>query len=402
MAVNTFLRTRRVRRWVLAAVCAGASGCSWDEFSLVKPPVPPPPPADGFVLRPEGMTPEKMPTGEGSAAQLAGAHEFFRREEYDKAERLFHHIAENKKNQPALVQEARFYEAESLRLQAKYPKAADTYADLMKKFRNNPYRDQCIQHMFDIATFWLEETWAQMREEDQKRHGERWVVWPRLVSFEDKKPFLDREGRALELLDQVRFADMNGPFADKALFLAGHVKLFNEDYREAEQYFTQIHEQHPKSPFAAQALELAVFAKQMATGGADYDGRKLAEARKLVDAALRMPEMDEKKKQAMINQLKGITAQQAEKDFKMAEFYRRTDHPGSAYFYYEIVRRRYPGTEYSQLAAQKMMEMRAEVEKKNGEEPRDPAATGPNAPGRLPGVPETAPMPRSLPSGLDR
>jgi TolA-binding protein len=402
MAVNTFLLTRPVRRWLLAALCAGAGGCTWDQLSLTKPPVPPPPPVDGFVLRPEGMTPEKQPNGDGAPAQLAGAHELFRREEYDKAERLFHHIAENKKNPPALVQEARFYEAESLRLAGNFPKAADTYADLMKKFRNNPYRDQCNQHMFDIATFWLEDTWAKMREEEQKRRGERWVVMPRLVSFEQKKPLMDREGRALELLDQVRFNDMRGPLADRALFLAGHVKLFNEDYREAEQYFTQIQEQHPKSPFAPKAIELAIFAKQMATGGADYDGRKLAEARKLVDAAMRMPEMDDQKKQALTSQLKGITAQQAEQDFKKADFYRRTGHPGSAYFYYDIVRRRYPGTEYAQKAAAQMMELRAEVEKKNGDDQREPGSSGPDSPRRVPPGPELAPPPRSAPSGLDR
>jgi TolA-binding protein len=402
MVVNTMHLTRRWRPWVLAAVCAGAGGCSWDQFTLTKLPTPPPPPVDGFVLRQDGLSPEKSPAGPGAAAELAGAHELFRREEYDQAERLYHHLAENKKNQPNLVQEARFYEAESLRLQGKYPKAADTYAGLMKSFRNNPYRDQCNQHMFEIATFWLEETWQHMREEEEKRRGERWVVAPHLVSFEQKKPLVDREGRALELLDQVRFNDMNGPLADKALFLAGHVKLFHEDYREAEQYFTQIHEQHPKSPFAAQALELAIFAKQMATGGADYDGRKCAEARKLVDAALRMPDIDEKKKQALINQLKSITAQQAEQDFKKAEFYRRIGHPGSAYWYYEIVRRRYPGTEYAQQAAEKMLALRADLEKKNGEERREPGAAGPEAPRQLPGVPELAPPPRIAPSGLDR
>ena len=45
-----------------------------------------------------------------------------------------------------------------------------------------------------------------------------------------------------------------------------------------------------------------------------------------------------------------IRSQQAEKDFLMAEYYERTGHPGSAVFYYELVRRRYGGTRYSDLA----------------------------------------------------
>jgi len=64
--------------------------------------------------------------------------------------------------------------------------------------------------------------------------------------------------------------------------------------------------------------------------------------------------------------LSKVEAEQAEKDFKIAEFYRRTDHPGSAYFYYEIVRRRYPGTKYAEQAIERMHELRAKAEKELG------------------------------------
>jgi hypothetical protein len=50
--------------------------------------------------------------------------------------------------------------------------------------------------------------------------------------------------------------------------------------------------------------------------------------------------------------------QQAEKDFRTAEFYRRTGHYGSAYFYYELVRRRYPGTPQAETSTQRMLELR--------------------------------------------
>ena len=60
-------------------------------------------------------------------------------------------------------------------------------------------------------------------------------------------------------------------------------------------------------------------------------------------------------------QLVGITLQQAEKDFKTGEFYRRTGHPGSAWFYYELVRMRYPNTKYFDLATQRMHELRAKA-----------------------------------------
>ena len=53
---------------------------------------------------------------------------------------------------------------------------------------------------------------------------------------------------------------------------------------------------------------------------------------------------------------KAIGMQQAEKDFQVAEFYRRTGHPGSARFYYELVCRRYPGTTFAEKAAKHLLE----------------------------------------------
>ena len=61
-------------------------------------------------------------------------------------------------------------------------------------------------------------------------------------------------------------------------------------------------------------------------------------------------------------QLVSISQQNADKDWRIAEFYRRTEHPGAAFFYYEIVRRRYPGTKLSELAVERMEEVRAEAE----------------------------------------
>src|SRR5262249_15608253 len=97
-------------------------------------------------------------------------------------------------------------------------------------------------------------------------------------------------------------------------------------------------------------------AKNNATGGAAYDGRKCAEALRLVHVAeasipelANSPEAAEKLTRAKF----AIRSQQAEKDFLMAEYYQRTGHPGSAVFYYELVRRRYAGTKYADVASER-------------------------------------------------
>jgi RNA polymerase sigma factor (sigma-70 family) len=135
---------------------------------------------------------------------------------------------------------------------------------------------------------------------------------------------------------------------DRLLFLAGSLHfLVEEDYRAAERAFNLLLKKYPDSRFAPKAAELAVLAKQLTSGGADAG--KVTQARRAIDATLAAERKD-------------VQSQQAEKDFAMAEFYRRTGHAGSAYFYYEVVRRRYPGTPFAGKAEARLRELRAKAE----------------------------------------
>jgi outer membrane protein assembly factor BamD (BamD/ComL family) len=340
-------------------------GCAWDEFHIFTPPPPPPPPADKLVLRGDSLVAEAPLKPGTPEADLAGGHELFRRDEYDQAAKVFKHLANNTKNSAQLAEEARFFEAECYRRQSSYPKAVDTYIKLLNDFPTGAYREQAMQHIYDIANYWLDDTRHEMREQREKREGKRWVVWPHFIQLDRSKPIFDEEGRALDALEQVRYNDMVGPLADKALFLIGSVHFFNENYKEADHYFSQLVEMHPNSVFASQAVELGIISKHMSTGGPDYDSRKVAEARILVQKALNnYKDLAEQKNEFLTRQLVSITYQQAEKDYRIAEFYRRDGHLPSAYFYYEIVRRRYPGTKFADMATDRMNEVKAKLEAK--------------------------------------
>jgi outer membrane protein assembly factor BamD (BamD/ComL family) len=374
-------------------------GSFWDYWTWFKPPVAPPTTVDSYVLRVDGLMPEPPPKPDSPEAMLAGARELFRLGDFVRAEALYSYLADRKKTPSAIAEECRFYEAECLRLQRRLPKAADVYADLLNKFPNNPYREQALQHMFDIANFWLDDTRTEMEQAREKQEGKRWFITPHFIHFDREKPPLDSEGRAIEKLEQVRYNDMNGPLSDRALFLMGSVHFFNENFREADQCFTQIHEKHPNSPLAEQAIKLAIVSKNRCTGGPEYDGRKLAEARKLVQSAFdNYPNLANKERDFLTKQLIGINQQQADKDYKMAEFYKRTGHPGSAYFYFELVRRRYPNTPNAEKAVEQMAELRAKAEKKGLAMPTDPPPTETaSATPKPPPGPEMAPPPRPLP-----
>ena len=394
------LCARSVTLGFVCALAGASSGCvwEWDQFNLFHPPKPPPGPSDSLVLHGDKLEPESLGTEGTAKGDLAGAHELFRRGEYSKAERVYHHIAENTKNTDVTAEEARYYEAECLRLQNKYPKAADTYNKMLTTFPSGAHREQALKRMYDIANYWLHDTDEEMKS---KQDGKHWFVVPAsFVHFDKTKPLLDEEGRAIQILDNVKINDMTGPLADKALWLSGTVKFFREDYVDADHYFSQLVEMHPHSPLAPKAMELAIISKHMSTGGPDYDGRKTAEARKMVHQALeKYPELAANKKDFLERQLIGINMQQAEKDFRTAEFYKRTNHPGSAYFYYEIVRRRYPGTPLADKAAEHMKELEALHQKDEAKEKTKPLF---NLPFLTPAKPDPTAGPRvTAPPGGD-
>lgn len=401
----------------LALVLAAAAGCASDRHLFAKKPDGPPAPADSMVLRGDRLVQEPAQNETPAHAQLASAHELYRNGDYAEAQKKFHKIAENTKNAAALAEEARYYEAECLRRQAKYPSAADTYNRMLTDFPHGIYRDQAVQHMFEIANYWLDDTRSEMKAYKEARDHKRWFVWPGPVFHWGKtKPLLDEEGRAVEKLEQVNLncIGSNDQLAAQTLFMLGSVKFYREDYKEADYFFNQLVELHPNSPYAPKALELAIIAKHMSTGGSDYDGRKCAEARELIQVAKRnYREFADEKSAFMDRQIAGITKQQAEKDFKIAEFYRRTGHPGAAYFYYEVVRRRYPKTPYFDMATERMHELKRKDEKKQKrkgtsaelktpeaqphEELAPPPQHLPKVPSVQPGPVEQAPPPQALP-----
>jgi RNA polymerase sigma factor (sigma-70 family) len=140
---------------------------------------------------------------------------------------------------------------------------------------------------------------------------------------------------------------------DLVLFLTGSTRFLLEDYRAADESFNGLLRRHAASPLAGRAAELAVLARDLRTAPPDA-ARKAAEGRRLIKAALDGPSP--------------VEAAQAEKDFKVAEFYRRTGNAGAARFSYELVCRRYPTTALAVQSARRLRELR----EKTGKAPAGP------------------------------
>lgn len=295
--------------------------------------------------------------------KLADAMNLYAEGKFARAHDAFKNLADNKSNNAVLAEQARFMQAESRRVRGHYPEAVDTYHRLLMDFPTGVHRREACARMFEISDYWLDD----FRDDLIARKGESGVLhWrPKWTSPMDRtRPFLVSESRAVETLENVHTHDITGPSADKALFWCGYVNFIRGNFDEADHFFSSLVELHKDSPLRPQAIAYAIQAKNNATGGAIYDGRKCAEALHLVHLAeasvpelTQDPVMAEKLKKSKF----AIRYQQAEKDFRTAEYYERIGHPGSAVFCYELVRRRYAGTQYADVATERKEHLAAEM-----------------------------------------
>jgi outer membrane protein assembly factor BamD (BamD/ComL family) len=389
-------RVVAVLPWVLMLL-SGCAADSWKLPTLWKKTDPEiEGPKDSLVLKGGKLEKDRTLDAEGQK-DLEAARRLFQEKDYAKAEPLFHKLQKNKKVPDAVAEESLFFEAEAQRLQKHYRDAEPTYKLLLDRFRNTQYTDRVTRSLFEIAEYWLNDTRAQMTAYYEQLEGKRWFVMPASYVHIDKdKPILDTEGRAVQVLDTIRLHDINGPLGEKALFYLATVKFYRAEYREADFYFSQLFQQYPNSGFAAKAIKQSVICKQLSVGGPSYDRRPIEEAKKLLQNSQNAyPELS-KEEGWIQKQLIGMNLQQADGDFRVAEFYRRIGHPGPAYFYYELVRRRYPNTNYEKRALERMNELRSQVER----EQAATAATKDAPPASTSTAPEQGPAPRQLPAGF--
>ena len=360
------MRQRRTgTRWAAVGTAVLLAGCT---HTPLKPPTPKDPASDKPGSEVKQASHTEMPGSPVQHEGLTKAEDAYRSDRFDHAEKLFEDIADDTKNRPEVAERARFYQAESLRRQGHYPKAIDTYNKLLQDFPAGLYREQACGQMYVIAGEWLQPIRDEITEKakpEKERKAKSWTDGIVLANFDRKLPTWDAEGRALTTLEKVYFADPTGPYADKALFMLGRVNYERNNFKESARYFQQLAEVHGRSPLRDEALKLAIIAKSNSTGGPQYDAREMAEAMRLINGAkATSPTLSREQDGKFLDQQAlMVRYQQAQKDFETAEMYRRMGRPGGAWFYYELVLRRYPGIQpFASQAAARQAELKGELE----------------------------------------
>lgn len=308
-------------------------------------------------------------------AKLTQADELFAAANYADAQATYGELAENTYNSASVVEKARFMEGECLRMRNRLPQAVSAYNRLLKDFNVGTYTEQSARRMADIAKRWLEEAMADIEKSES---GGSWVRLPKLPNaFDTTRPFIDGEGELVKTLENIA---TNAPFssvADWSLFWAGYLHYARRRFDEADHMFSQLAEFHKDSPYRAEALKYAILSKNNSTGGAPYDGTKAAEALQLanhVEATDPEYRNDATKSGFLLKQKMAIRYQQAERDFEMGEYYMRTKRPGSAFFYYDLVTRRYAGSEFAKKSEARLREIEG-IRKQRAADGGKPAST---------------------------
>ena len=306
-------------------------------------------------------------------AKFAEAEALQGQGKFAAAQAVFADLADNTHNPPLLAEKSRFQEAECLRERKKLPEAAASYHRLLQDFPYGAYRERSCEKMYAIAYNWLESDTLKKIEAEQKGTAKPW--WqqpPTLMNFtDDTKPLIDTEGEALRVLDNVQTHDGVGPHADRALFWLGYVNFYRGRFDEADHYFSQLVEFHKDSKLRPAAIDLAIVAKNNATGGPVYDSTKASEALQLIhhaEATVPGYASDPQKSAEMARRKDEVRFQLAQKLVEQGKYYERSNHPASAYFCYDLVVRQHPGTssaKYAQGRLAALEPVKAKIEAEN-------------------------------------
>jgi len=146
-----------------------------------------------------------------------------------------------------------------------------------------------------------------------------------------------------QILDEISTDHQDSPLAELAVKTkADHLFKVGE-HALAELEYARILKDYPRSRYHQFSLGRSAESALASFAGVDYDEAALVEAEeRYKDYRLRYRLQADREGVGLI--LDSIHEMRGEKDFLIGQYYERTDHPGSAIYYYQGVRRGFPET----------------------------------------------------------
>lgn len=303
--------------------------------------------------------------------------------DFNAAEKAFKKLVKSNKDN-ALQEDAMYMLGECQFQQKRYPRAQDSFDELLNAYPSTRHTTQATQRLFQIGRYWLnfEEivTTNEIQQVDFEQPGKQHALataeetarkraerplshrMPLIPNLSDRsRPYFDTEGRGVEALRSVWLKDPTGPLADDALMLSASYYLRKGDYVEADRFFTLIRDEYPDSPHFRNAFVFGSHAKLVSYQGPDYDGAQLLAARDLKESTLRIFK-DFPEREMMQEELRLIYEEEARKKWERALFWEKKRNAKAVSIECREILRRYPTSEAADKARQKLAELGQTVE----------------------------------------
>lgn len=246
----------------------------------------------------------------------------------------------------SLEEDALFMQAECYFFTDKYPSASDTYANLLKKFENSRHLDKVSARQFAIARYW-------------QQHHQQDPHWPVTPNLTDRtRPWFDSRGNSIAVYESIRLYDPLGPLADDSIMATANSYFLNDQFDDADYYYDLVRRDYPKSEHQATAHVLGLRSKVQKYQGAHYDATPIDEAEKLIDQTLvQFPDQIPEERERLLQARQAVLAQQAQRDWEMAEYYKRRKQHRAAAFYYNQVIKEHTDTRFAEMARERLVEI---------------------------------------------
>lgn len=308
----------------------------------------------GLVLGRDGWEAPKFKADPVAEAEFASAEKLFQQGDFVKAEPLFKAMAKKRKDTP-WGEKAQYYLAESRYQRGNFVGAHDAFERLVTDYPGTLFLEKVVGREYDIAQAWLvaiepAQLKSRTKVEGQEKTDDKIQKTSWTDHFTGKLPLVDTSSSAVQALEHVRKNDPLGPLSDDAVMkIARHFEA-KADYETAAIYYDQVTVDHPKSEYLQEAQHAAIEMRMKGYLGPQYDGGGLEQARELVTQTMSTfpdkPEADEE----LLHKLDLVNAQDAERTFTIAEYYRSIRKVPSAEFYYGKIVRRWPKSPFAAKA----------------------------------------------------
>ncbi len=222
------------------------------------------------------------------------------------------------------IEEADFMQAECLFLLGRNVSAYKIFEGFLERYPDSKKRAAAIEREVEIG-----ERLLGGAKKD-------WVGGVKLVR--------DRE-KGVDIIERAISHDPFHTRVPRALVLIGDSRFRTRWYSEAKQVYTRVAENYPKSDVRAEAEYRAVLADSRAAADVMYDTGACTAIEKKCRRLEAKNEGEMAKKAAELAEV--IRSRRAEKDFLVAEFYRKAGKKTAALTCYRSIVKTFEGTEWA-------------------------------------------------------